>query len=256
MPLPTLRDRLGEGGFVLSAWLATIDPHVHECFARAGFDALTFDVQHGLHDFASIRAGIERSVLLGIPALVRLPIEDRALAARSLDCGASGVIMPMIETVDDARLFVDSVKYPPLGRRSYGPTRAAQIHSYTDRNQYVPDARMQTLAFAMIETASAVENLEAILSIDGLDGIFVGPSDLSIALSGDGTLDPHGEKTEAAITRISKAAASAGKIAAIYALTPQDAKRYRAKGYRYVCVGSDFGVITSGAAALATASRD
>ncbi len=255
MPLPTLRNRLGEGGFVLSAWLATVDPHVHECFARAGFDALTLDVQHGLHDFTSIKAGIERAVLLGIPALVRLPIEDRALAARALDCGASGVIMPMIETVEDARLFVDAVRYPPLGRRSYGPTRAAQLHSYTDRNQYVPDARAQTLAFAMIETSSAVENLEAILAIDGLDGVFVGPSDLSIALSGDGTLDPNGDKAEAAITRISELTASAGKIAAIYALTTDDARRYRAKGYRYVCVGSDFGVITAGAAALASAAR-
>lgn len=256
MPLPTLRDRMGDGGFILSAWLSTVDPHVHECFARAGFDALTLDVQHGLHDFSSVRAGIERAVLLGIPALVRLPIEDRALAARSLDCGASGVIMPMIETVDDAQIFVDAVKYPPLGRRSYGPTRAAQLHSYTDRNQYVPDARAQTLAFAMIETASALENLEAILALDGLDGVFVGPSDLSIALSGDGTLDPHSDKAARAITRISEAAASAGKIAAIYALTPDDAKRYRAKGYRYICIGSDFAVITAGAAALATAARE
>lgn len=255
MPLPTLRERLGEGGFVLSAWLATADPHVHECFARAGFDAMTFDVQHGLHDFASIKAGIERAVFLDVPALVRLPIEDRALAARSLDCGAAGVIMPMIETVDDARLFVDAVKYPPLGRRSYGPTRAAQLHSHTDRNQYVPDARVQTLAFAMIETAAALDNLESILAIDGLDGVFVGPSDLSIALSGNGALDPHSAEAEAAIDRISAAAAAAGKIAAIYAVTPQDSQDYRARGYRYVCVGSDFGVIAAGAATLATAAR-
>ena len=256
MALPNLCDRLREGDFVLSAWLATIDPLVHECFARAGFDALTFDVQHGLHDAASLKAGIERAVLLGVPALVRLPIEDRALAARSLDWGASGVVMPMIETATDAQAFVDAVKYPPVGQRSYGPTRASQLHGYADRGGYVPDARSRTLAFAMIETAPAMDNLEAILALDGLDGVFVGPSDLSIALSGNGTLDPSGDKAEAAIERVAKAASAVGKIAAIYAMTPDDAKRYRAKGYHLACVGSDFGVITAGAAALAKAARD
>ncbi|HEY9058286.1 MAG TPA: aldolase/citrate lyase family protein, partial [Aurantimonas sp.] len=97
--------------------------------------------------------------------------------------------------------------------------------------------------------------LEAILAVDGLDGVFVGPSDLSIALSGNGTLDPRGEPAEAAIKRIAAATAAAGKIATIYAGTPQDAKRYRGYGYRLVCVGSDQGMVVAGARALAEAVR-
>ncbi|MEC5291739.1 aldolase/citrate lyase family protein [Aurantimonas sp. C2-6-R+9] len=255
MALPRLRDRLGEGGFVVSAWLGLIDPVVHEAFLRADFDAVTFDAQHGLHDTASLRAGIERAVLLGKPALVRLPIEDRALAARLLDFGASAVMMPMIETADEARAFVAVAKYPPFGQRSYGPTRAGELHGYADRADYVTDARNETLAFAMIETGASVANLEAILAVDGLDGVFVGPSDLSIALSGDGTLDPRGAQAEAAIKRIAAATSAAGKIATIYAATPEDAKRYREYGYRLVCVSSDQAVIAAGARALAEAVR-
>lgn len=255
MALPRLRDRLGEGGFVVSAWLGLTDPVVHEAFLRADFDAVTFDVQHGLHDTASLRAGIERAVLLGKPALVRVPIKDRALAARVLDFGASAVMMPMIETADEARAFVAVAKYPPLGQRSYGPTRAGELHGYADRADYVADARSETLAFAMIETGASVANLEAILAVGGLDGVFVGPSDLSIALSGDGTLDPHGAKAEAAIKRIAAATSAAGKIATIYAGTPEDAKRYRQYGYRLVCVGSDQGMVVAGAKSLAETVR-
>ncbi|MEF2550588.1 aldolase/citrate lyase family protein [Aurantimonas sp. A2-1-M11] len=254
MALPRLRSRLGDGGFVLSSWLGIPEPLVHEAFLRADFDAATFDVQHGLLDVASLRDGIERAVLLGRPALVRLPIEDRSLAARCLDFGATGLIMPMIETAEDARAFVSVVKYPPTGLRSYGPTRAAQLHGYDDRNAYVPEARTETLAFAMIETSAALDNLPEILAIDGLDGVFVGPSDLSIALSGNGTLDPRSETTESAIRQIAASAASADKIAAIYAATPQDVQRYRGYGYRLACVGSDFGVLAAGAAALAKAA--
>ncbi|MAY28301.1 MAG: 2,4-dihydroxyhept-2-ene-1,7-dioic acid aldolase [Aurantimonas sp.] len=254
MALPKLRSRLGEGGFVLSCWLGMPEPLVHEAFLRADFDVATFDVQHGLFDVGSLRVAIERAVLLDKPALVRLPIEDRSLGARCLDFGATGLIMPMIETAEDARAFVAAVKYPPVGLRSYGPTRAAQLHAYGNRGGYVPEARTETLAFAMIETAAALDNLPEILAIEGLDGIFVGPSDLSIALSGDGTLDPGSEKTEATIRDLAASAAAAGKIAAIYAMTAEDAKRYRGYGYRMACVGSDFGVLSAGASALAKAA--
>lgn len=255
MALFASRDAMSKGRCVLSAWLGLNDPAVQEIFLRSGFDAVTFDMQHGLLDTASLREGIALAVHLGKPALVRLPVEDRALAARALDFGASAVIMPMIETVEDARAFVSVAKYPPLGQRSYGPTRAAELHGYGNRADYVDDARHQTLAFAMIETARAVSSLEQILAIEGLDGVFAGPSDLSIALSGDGTLDPRGDACEAAIHRIVEAADASGKIAGIYAGTPDDVHRYRALGYRMICVGSDTAVISAGAQALAVASR-
>ena len=255
MALPALRQMLEDDGFVLSAWSSLTDSHIHEALLRAPFDALTFDVQHGLHDLRSVEDGIARAVLLGKPALVRMPIEDRAGAARALDLGASGVIMPMIEGVEDARAFVSAVKYPPLGARSFGPNRAVDLHGYSGPGAYTADANRETLAFAMIETATAMENLAAILAIDGLDGVFVGPSDLSIALSGTGTWDPHGAVAEAAVQKIAATAATAGKLAGIYAATAEDARRYRGFGYGLVCVASDIGMFKTAAAALAESAK-
>ncbi|MEX6509100.1 HpcH/HpaI aldolase/citrate lyase family protein [Jiella sp. M17.18] len=256
MPLPALRQRLQNGAPVSSSWIGGTDPLIHEAFLRADFDAITFDVQHGLLDETSLKLGIERAAFLGRPALVRLPIEDLSLAARTLDWGASGVILPMVEAVEDAARLVAATKYPPLGQRSYGPTRTGVLHGYEDRDDYVVDARNETFAFAMIETAAALEALNDILALDGLDGVFVGPSDLSIALAGDGTRSPRGEKTESAVRRVSEAAASAGKISGIYAATPQDAAHYRSLGFRLICIGSDLGTIQAAANALAKAARE
>nr|WP_255618044.1 aldolase/citrate lyase family protein [Aurantimonas sp. VKM B-3413] len=243
------------GAPVSSSWIGGTDPLIHEAFLRADFDAITFDVQHGLLDEVSLKLGIERAALLGKPSLVRLPIEDRALAARTLDWGASGVILPMVESVGDAERLVAATKYPPLGQRSYGPTRTAVLHGYEDRDDYARDARNETFAFAMIETAAALAALDSILAIDGLDGVFVGPSDLSIALSGDGTRSPRGEKAETAVRTVADAAKAAGKVSAIYAATPQDAAHYRELGFRLICTGSDLGTIEAAANALAKAVR-
>ena len=261
MALPPLRTALGEGGFVLSAWSSLTDPLVHEALLRAPFDALCLDMQHGMHDLASIADAIGRAAMLGKPALVRLAIEDRANAARALDLGASAVIMPMIETEADARAFVAAVKYAPLGSRSFGPTRAAELHGYPsaagygERTGYTSDANRETLAFAMIETAAAVDNLPSILALEGLDGVFVGPSDLSIALSATGTWDPNGPVADAAIRKIAEAAKAAGKFAGIYAAGPEQVKRYRSYGYTLATVSDDFSLFKAAALALAESCR-
>lgn len=256
MALSSLRALLAEDGFVLSAWSALRDPVVHEALIRAPFDAITFDVQHGLHDLASLEAGIGRAVLLGKPAIVRLALEDRALAARCLDFGASAVVMPMIGSADEARAFGEAVKYAPLGARSYGPNRAVDLHGLSGGVEYMSLANHETLALAMIETGPALEAIDAMLAVETIDGVFVGPSDLSIALSGNGTLDPHSAVCQNAIERIADAAGRAGKVAAIYAITAEDARRYREAGYGLVCISSDLGMFKSAAASLVAAVRD
>lgn len=255
MAFPRLRETMEAGDLVLSAWSGLTDPMVHEALARSPFDAVTFDMQHGLHDLASVREGIARVALLGKPAIVRLALEDRANAARFLDFGASAVVMPMIEGADDARAFVEAVKYPPLGLRSFGPGRAAELHGYASAVDYTAAANAGTLAFAMIETRAAMDNLGAILSLDGLDGVFVGPSDLSIALSGTGTLDTGSEAAVFAIQAIAEAAQARGKLAAIYAVTPDEARLYASFGYRLVCIASDLGFLKAGAFAVEEAVR-
>ena len=259
MALPALRAALEGDGFVLSSWSSLTDPLVHEALVRAPFDAICLDMQHGMHDVASVSEAIAKAGLLGKPSLVRLPIEDRANAARFLDFGASAVIMPMIETVDDAQRFVAAVKYAPLGSRSFGPTRAVELHNYAnaagygDRSAYTAEANRETLAFAMIETASAVDNLDAILALDGLDGVFVGPSDLSIALSATGTWDPNGPVADAAIRKIAMAAKAAGKFAGIYCIGAEEARRFRGYGYGLATISNDINILKSAAAALVAA---
>ncbi|MCW4114443.1 aldolase/citrate lyase family protein [Aurantimonas sp. MSK8Z-1] len=250
-----LRAAFADDGFVLCAWSLTKDPVTAEAMLRAGFDAITFDMQHGLHDVASMEAGIARAVMLGRPALVRVPVGDLATAARALDFGGCGVIMPMIGNAEDARQLAAAVKYPPVGQRSCGPMRAMQLHGVASSADYIARANRETMAFAMIETASALGELDAILSIEALDGVFVGPSDLSIALSPTATLGPTAPETDAAIRRIGEASMAAGKVAAIYCITPEDAQRYRSYGYRLCCLSSDAAFLQSAAAAQARAAR-
>ncbi|KAB0680886.1 HpcH/HpaI aldolase family protein [Aureimonas leprariae] len=254
MPLPSLRDALGSG-LVVSGWSSLIDPLVHEALLRAPFDAIMLDMQHGLHDLKSVSQAVAVAGALGKPAIVRVPVDDRATVSRALDLGASAVIMPMIETVEDARRFVSVAKYPPLGLRSYGPARALDVHGYDSPADYAASANRETLSFAMIETRAALDDLEAILAIDGLDGVFVGPSDLSIALAGDGTRNPESAECVAAIERVAKVAELAGKIAAIYAASVGEARRYRDFGYRLVCVSSDIAMLKAAAVDIAKAVR-
>ncbi|GGD91042.1 2,4-dihydroxyhept-2-ene-1,7-dioic acid aldolase [Aureimonas endophytica] len=252
MPLPALRERLAET-LTLSAWSSLADPLVHEALLRSPFAAILLDMQHGLHDTASVAAGVAAAARLGKPAIVRVPIEDRAMAARALDLGASGVVMPMIETPAEAAAFVAAVKYSPEGLRSFGPSRAVDLHGYAGPDDYMAVANRETLAFAMIETRAALDDLGAILAVPGLDGVFVGPSDLSIALSPEGRRDVGGSATRAAIARILEAANAAGKLAGIYAASAEEARLYVEIGFRYVCVASDIALLRTGAAELVAA---
>lgn len=243
--LQALRRRLAGPRPILSAWSSLGDPTVHEALARA-FDAVTLDVQHGLQSVDEIREGIARVVLAGAPALVRVPIDDLALAARVLDLGATGVILPMVEGAADARRFAHSLKYPPRGTRSFGPARAADLHRIGSGADYMARADEATLCFAMIETPSALAGIDAILAVDELDGVFVGPSDLSLAIDPE-RLAPDGPETDRAVARIQEAAAKAGKHTAIYAGTAEAARRYAGMGYDLICVASDIALLKEAA---------
>lgn len=254
MPLPAFRQALADG-VVVSGWSSLVDPVVHEALLRAPFDAITLDMQHGLHDARSVWQAVAVAATLGKPAIVRVPVDDLAMVSRALDFGASAVIMPMIEGADDVRRFVSVAKYPPLGLRSYGPARALDALGYGSPADYAAAANRETLSFAMIETRAALADLDAIVAIEGLDGVFVGPSDLSIALSGDGTRNPESPDCVAAIRRVSDVAIRSGKVAAIYAAGVDEARRYRDLGYGLVCVASDIGLLKAAAVEAARAVK-
>lgn len=248
-----LRRLIDREGSALSAWSSLGDPTVHEALARV-FDAVTLDVQHGLQSVDEIREGIARVVLAGCPVLVRVPVDDLALAARALDLGAQGVILPMVEGAEHARRFAQALAYPPRGNRSYGPARAADLHRMASGPDYMRAANEGIVAFAMIETPSALAAIDEILGVDELHGVFVGPSDLSLAI--DPTrLDPDGERTEAAVRAIAEKAKRAGKATAIYAANAETARRYAAMGYDLICLSSDIALLKDAARRMVEAIR-
>jgi 4-hydroxy-2-oxoheptanedioate aldolase len=250
----TLAAQFAAGKSVVSGWVSLPEPLVAEAVVRSGFGAVLLDMQHGLVDTLAAIRGVAAIRHAGGRAAVRVPVGEVQTASRMLDVGADLVIAPMIETVEDARRFADHAKYPPLGQRSWGPTRAMQLASYEGGPLSTPDAHRggangATLAFAMIETLTALENLDGILALPGIDGVFVGPADLTIALSNGASGDLDSARSVEAFTEIARRANAVGKPAGIYAMSGAHAKRYLGLGFRYVTVLSDIGYIAAGAKA-------
>jgi 4-hydroxy-2-oxoheptanedioate aldolase len=249
-----LAERLRKGGPVFAAWGGLPDPSVAALLAREDFDAVTLDMQHGAIDFAEVLRAIPLIAAAGKPAIVRVPVGDFAAAARLLDAGASAIIAPMINTVEDARRFAAITKFPPLGERSWGPHGALALSRLAPAD-YLSGANTLTLALAMIETREALAAIDAILGVAGIDGMFIGPGDLSIALSDGRSLDPMGAAVDTALDHALARCRAAGKRAAIYAHSPERAAQLAAKGFDLVTIGSDSLFLRAGAQAALSAAR-
>ena len=245
----SLARRLRAGETIFSAWCTLASPLVAEQIAREGFAAVVLDQQHGLWDTASIVAGIGALHHAGATPIVRVPLADFATVSRTLDFGAEAIIAPMINTAADARQFAAVAKYPPLGERSWGPVRASMLHGHSAPVDYLRDANDGTLTFAMIETTTALGNVDAIAATAGIDALFVGPYDLSTALSGGKAQDVQAPEVERAIGQICQAAKKAGKIPGIYCRDAERALAMAKRGFRFVTVGSDSGFLRDGTAA-------
>lgn len=230
-------------------WSVVPGQSLVEAVVRAGYGAVVLDAQHGLYDFAGIERLVPSIGAFGASAIVRLPLGDTGLGARALDVGCAGVIAPMINTPDEARALVAALKYPPLGGRSWGPIRALS-YSGLDRTEYLRKANQLGAVFAMIETETALRNLEVIAGIEGLDGLFVGPNDLAVSLSRGHGIDPNHPLVVQAVEKVRLQCVRHGKIAGIYANTPELARDYVARGYRLVAMGNEiaFAAAAAGAA--------
>ena len=251
----TLRKRLDAGETLYTAWSAIPDPLVAEFLARTGFDAVTLDMQHGCHSTESVMRGVPAVMLAGKPAIVRIPVGRFDMASRALDFGAAAVIAPMVNSLADARLFAAAMKFPPVGERSWGPTRVLGLRSEKDPQAYLEAANGDTLAIAMIETRAALAVLDEILGLPGIDGVFVGPSDFSIAWSGGKRIDPGNGDMLKGAADVAEKTRKAGKIPCTLAITGEAARKFRDMGFRLIALGSDFGYLTAGAAALLQASK-
>jgi len=249
IPAFTLAKRLHAGETVYSGWCGLPYPLVAETLARDGFSAVAIESQHGLWDVTGILHGIAAVRQGGAAPLVRVPLNDFALASRALDFGAEGIIAPMINTPADAKAFANAAKFPPVGERSWGPHRAMTLGGVADMPTYLREANDNIITLAMIETRTALANFEAIIATPGIDGFFLGPSDLSIALSDGKTLDPLSKDVERELDRIVAACQKAGKVPGAFCHTAERAAALQKRGMRFLAVMSDIAMLRAGTAA-------
>lgn len=247
-----LRELTAAGGTAVNGWLAIPSTLSAEVMAHAGWDCLTVDMQHGMIDYHSLGPMLAAISTTGTVPLVRAPWLEPGILGKILDAGAYGVICPMIETAADVESFVSATAYPPLGRRSFGPIRA----SLYGGAGYFAGANETILRFAMIETAGALANLDAILTVPGLDAVYVGPSDLSLALGRPPGFDQEDPKVLDAILEIARKTRAAGKIAGIHNGYPPYARRMIAAGYNFVTVGTDTMFLAGGSRAMLAEVRE
>jgi 4-hydroxy-2-oxoheptanedioate aldolase len=207
-----LGERLKEGTPVITAWCGIPEPWIAGILAREAYDVVTCDMQHGSYDVASVIRAIPLILGGGKPAMARIPVGEFQTASKLLDAGASGIIAPMINTVEDARRFASFIKFPLVGERSWGPVPSMILNGIQPAD-YLKHANSACLSFAMIETREALANIDEILAVPGLDAIFMGPSDLSITLSRGAALNLTGPDVEKALDHALARAKAAGKIA-------------------------------------------
>ena len=236
---------------VLNGWLAIPNVFSAETMAHAGWDSLTVDMQHGVVDYQAALAMLTAISTTATIPLVRVPWLDPGIIMKMLDAGAFGVICPMINSRAEAEKLVSSMRYPPKGLRSLGPIRAL-LYAGADYPEHANDT---VLAIAMIETRQALDNLDEILSVEGLDAIYIGPNDLSLALGCKPKLDQEEPRVVEAIDHILARARKHGVVAGIHNGTASYAQKMIAKGFRFVTVGSDSRLMAAGALQVVSAMK-
>ncbi|MEL7151939.1 MAG: aldolase/citrate lyase family protein [Pseudomonadota bacterium] len=250
-PLRAIWDR---NETALNAWLNIGHSFSAEIMASQDFDALTIDCQHGPTDYSGLLPMLQAMRSSGKTLMARVPWRDPTWIMKFLDAGAMGIICPMVNTAEEAEEFVSYLRYPPHGQRSWGPTRA--MFAYPGYNK--DGANDAVLAFAMIETGTALENLEEIAKTPHLDALYVGPSDLSVGMS-NGALQPGMDREEPevieAIQRIVAVAHDNGIRAALHCGSPEYAARGVEWGYDMVTIGADSVILAQGAAQLTKTFR-
>lgn len=214
--------------------------------ARLPFDGVCLDMQHGMIGFADAVQMIAAITAAGRPALVRSLWNDPAAPGQALDAGAACVIAPMVNSRGQAEALVRAAKYPPLGARSWGGYTALQSAGL-EAGAYLRQANSLTLVFAMIETVEALEKVDEIAATPGLDGLFVGPSDLSIALSGGAGIDKTGEATLAAMAKIAAAAKRNGIVAGAFGGSAEVIRTYLGLGFTFLAAAVEVDLMQAGA---------
>lgn len=246
-----VRECWAAGQPVISAWLSIGSGYAAEIAGSSGVDCAVVDLQHGMSDIQGMIAMLQAISATPAAPLVRVPSLDPPLIMKALDAGAYGVICPMINTVKDAEVFIATTRYPPYGCRSFGPARGL-LYGGAD---YFAAADQTIIRLAMIETEPGLTVVEDICCVDGVDGIFIGPNDLSLALGRGPSNDPTDDVVVKAVARCCVAARSKGKHAGIFSPSGASAAARIAEGFDFVVPNSDANLLRRAMTAEANAAR-
>ena len=236
-----LREVIKEQSHATNAWLSIPSSYSAELVAHCGFDAITVDLQHGMIDFGQAVTMLQAISSTRATPLVRPQSSDPVQIMQLLDAGAYGVICPQVDDADIARAVVAACKYPPSGERSFGPARGL-LYGGPD---YFAHANREILVFVMIESRKAVQNLDSILSVPGIDGVYIGPNDLSLSYEGTPSSDPKGEAAQA-IEFIRTQVAQRQMLTGIFCADGAMARRRVDQGFQVVTPGNDAAILKNG----------
>lgn len=243
-----------DGKPTINGWCSIGNPFTAEIMAAQGFDSVTIDMQHGALDYSNVLPMFQAMRASGAVLMARVPWNEPGIIMKALDAGAYGIICPMVNTAGEAARFVSYLRYPPLGQRSFGPTRV----SFAAGANYATEANDNMLAFAMIETAEGMANLDAIAATPGLDGIYVGPADLTLSLT-QGRLAPGFDREEPEMIEALQTIVAACKKnnirAALHCGTPDYAARAIGWGFNMTTVGGDSRFLAAAAGAAVAGFR-
>ena len=242
MEQQSLRNCWSKGKGAINAWCSIPNAVTAEMMSMNDFDSITIDMQHGLVDYQAALNMLQAISGSGKTPMVRVPWNEPGIIMKSLDAGALGIICPMINTPDDAISFVGATRYAPVGHRSSGPTRAMMVHGPNYHNE----ANDNIISFAMIETVEALENVEKIAETDGLTGIYIGPSDLSISMGFKPGLDRIEPEMIDAIKKIENACKKNNIKVGIHCLSPSYLKDKLSNGYDLATLASDIRIYAEG----------
>ncbi len=246
----TLKSAWHDGQPTLGLWLANADPVAVEQLGAVGYDYLCLDLQHGLIDYADVVPALQAQQRSSSIPIARAPWNEPGIIGKLLDAGVMGVIIPMVNTVAEAEQAVAACRYAPMGSRSFGPTRAASALG----PDYYGDANATIACIPMIETVTALENLDDIAKVPGIDAIYVGPADLGISLGlgpGSDNADPSFQE---ALSHILSACEANGLAPGIHSV-PGLVQTRLEQGFKMVTVTSDLGAVTDGARSALTVAR-
>ncbi|MCU1476753.1 MAG: hpaI [Subtercola sp.] len=241
------RDRLTRGESLIGLWNVSASPINAEILGMSGADWIILDAEHSANDIAVLVPQLQTLAALPVFTVVRAPSKDPLILGRLLDIGARGLMVPMIETAEEASAVVEATRYSPRGRRGVGGgfARAARWNGISD---YLSTAEQSFSLIAQIETEKSVANLADILDVDGIDAVFFGPADLAASLGLLGQAR-HQHVRELILNGI-ETVVSSGRIAGVNAFSHEDARLYQSAGARLLAVGADVTILTSGSVGI------